>query len=34
MAGSAKAGFAFVSLLTIPAVKSCVPDSPLMAPAY
>ncbi|SEW43772.1 Mg-protoporphyrin IX monomethyl ester (oxidative) cyclase [Cognatiyoonia koreensis] len=32
--GSAKAGFAFVSLLTIPVEKSEVPESPRMEPAY
>ncbi len=34
MTGSAKAGFAFVSLLTIPVEKSTVPASPRMEPAY
>ena len=34
MAGSARAGFAFVSLLTIPVVRSEVPASPRMEPAY
>lgn len=33
-AGSTKAGFAFLSLLTIPAVKNAVPDSPRLEPAY
>lgn len=34
MAGSAKAGFAFVSLLTIPVHKNAVPDRPGLVPAY
>ena len=34
MAGSARAGFAFVSLLTIPVHKNSVPDSPRLEPAY
>ena len=34
VSGSAKAGLAFLSLLTIPAVKNAVPDSPRMEPAY
>jgi magnesium-protoporphyrin IX monomethyl ester (oxidative) cyclase len=34
MAGSAKAGLAFVSLLTIPVEKNAVPASPRLEPAY
>ena len=34
MAGSARAATSFVSLLMIPVVKSNVPDSPMMVPAY
>ncbi len=34
LGGMAKAGFAFVSILTIPAHKHTVPDSPVMQPAY
>jgi magnesium-protoporphyrin IX monomethyl ester (oxidative) cyclase len=34
MIGSAKAGMAFVSLLTIPVKKNAVPDSPRLEPAY
>lgn len=34
MAGSARAGAAFVSLLLIPAIPNEVPASPVMAPAY
>ncbi len=34
MLGSAKAGFAFVSLLAIPAVGNAVPDNPRLEPAY
>ena len=34
MAGSAKAGFAFLSLMTIPVEKNAVPASPRLEPAY
>lgn len=34
VAGMAKAGFAFVSIFTIPAQKNAVPDSPRLQPAY
>jgi magnesium-protoporphyrin IX monomethyl ester (oxidative) cyclase len=34
MIGSARAGVAFVSLLTIPAISNDVPESPVMEPAY
>ncbi len=34
MVGSAKAGMAFISLLTIPVEKNAVPDSPRLEPAY
>jgi len=34
MAGSAKAGMGFVSLLMIPVEKNAVPESPRLEPAY
>ena len=34
MGGSAKAGFAFLSLMTIPAHSNAVPTNPRLEPAY
>ncbi len=34
LTGMAKAGIAFVSVLTIPSIPNDVPDSPVMVPAY
>ena len=34
LSGMAKAGFAFVSILTIPAHKNAVPENPRLQPAY